>query len=500
MKKELLFSFVLLAGYAVFSQDYQCIKDDADYFFWDGTVYHTISIDSVKDNTGYKTYYNFTVVGKDDYQTECYTKDWSSWIGPKTDIYNNGDHYFYNYLTEPILIKALGNTGDNWICYTFNDGRYIESTIIQKLQLDFVGLTDSVKKVSFQVKNANGIPISHSINDKQIWMSKNHGLVKALNFKLFPDLIDVLDYYVEESDLKGISNPEMGIQNLTVREIYDYDVGDEFHVWEHTWIGGSSTDFKRIITITGKEWIGDSVVIYTKKRCERKRYFGSPDTVIIINDTLVENINFNHDYWLPLNQIPEKNTIMGDSLDHSYPWNMQGFDEEISRRHKEISDYYFSFYPHDCIYEIITKATDDIEDNGFTGGWAEGLGGGYWNNDLGGWVSVSGLVYFKKGDEEWGEPYYCDSLLTGFYKNQHISEIATIAPNPMHIWSRLSINNSANKEYHFQLFNSMGVMVKEYHFQNNDLIIPRENLNNGIYLYLLTDGQKAVKSGKLIIR
>jgi hypothetical protein len=44
------------------------------------------------------------------------------------------------------------------------------------------------------------------------------------------------------------------------------------------------------------------------------------------------------------------------------------------------------------------------------------------------------------------------------------------------------------------------VLVREYQFQSNDLIIQRENLNNGIYFYLLINDQKVKQSGKLIIQ
>lgn len=498
MKKGMLFSIALLAGFSVFSQDYQCIKDDADYFFWDGWMYHAIAIDSVQVHPDFTSYYNFTVVGKDDYQTECYTKDWPSWFGPRTDIYTNGDHFFFNYMIEPILIKTMKNAGDSWVSYNFSDGRFIESTIYQKVQMEFLGITDSVKKITFQVKDQNGIPISHSINDKQIWISKNHGLVKAINFKLFPDLYDYFDYYVEESDLSGISNPQVGVQNLTAREIYNYDIGDEFHIWDLTWGGGSATDFKRILTITGKEWIGDSIVIYTKKRCERKRYFGSWDTLLLFNDTVTEIFNFNDSYWLALDEIPEKYSTMGDSSYHDYFWTMETFNEEINKRCKSLISGYFSFYPHDCIYEIITSTPVNYKDNGFTGGWADGLGG-YWNDDQGGVGNISGLVYFKKGEEEWGTPFNCDSLLTGLTITT-IDAKTSVHPNPMHDWAKLTVDNPENKEYQFQLFNLMGVLLREYRFQTNDLMIQRENLGNGIYFYLLSDGQKVKQSGKLIIQ
>jgi hypothetical protein len=110
----------------------------------------------------------------------------------------------------------------------------------------------------------------------------------------------------------------------------------------------------------------------------------------------------------------------------------------------------------------------------------------------------AGLVYYKKGDETWGTPFNCDSLLTGFHQT-FIDTKTLIYPNPLHDFTRLSIDNPKNKEYQFQLFNSMGMLIRKYHFQTNDLMIPRENLGNGIYFYLLSDDGQFKCGGKLIV-
>jgi hypothetical protein len=131
-------------------------------------------------------------------------------------------------------------------------------------------------------------------------------------------------------------------------------------------------------------------------------------------------------------------------------------------------------------------------------GCADGLGGPYFY-DYDWAMYHSGLVYYKKGDETWGTPFNCDSLLTGFQQT-FIDTKTLLYPNPLHDFTRLSIDNPKNKEYQFQLFNSMGVLIKEYHFQTNDLMIQRENLGNGIYFYILKDDGQFQSGGKLIVK
>ena len=500
MKNLLSLVSILLAGLTIFSQDYQCIKADAVYLFYGDYSTRAIAMDSVQDHPDYQSFYNFRVIGEDDYSwPECLSKDWPSWIGPKTDIYINGDHYFFNYLLEPILIKTSGNAGDSWVSYNFSDSRFIESTIFQKALVEFLGMTDSVKKISFQAKDQNGIPISHSINDKHIWISKNYGLVKALNFKLFPDLNDIWDYGVEELVLSGISNPETGIQNLTARDIFDFDINDEFHNWYYSWNLSGEVDDKTILTVIGKEWLSEDIVKYTKKRCGRRIYYTNmiEDTTYYYDDTITETIDFNNITSMSLDALSGSYTESGDSLFKYYEITYQDFYEDFGRRTKNTYGGYFSEYPHDCIQEIITKKAATNKDYGFLYGYADGLGGAYYQDDWG--MYHSGLVYYKKGDETWGTPFNCDSLLTGNYEIPGDLR-ANLYPNPFHDFTRLSIDNPENKEYQFQLFNSMGVQVKEYQFQTNDIIIPRENLGNGIYFYLLSDDGQFKCGGKLVIK
>ncbi len=60
-----------------------------------------------------------------------------------------------------------------------------------KLQsMEFLGITDMVKKITFQAKDVNGSSISHSVNNMYLLLSENYGLIRTINFKVFPDFFD----------------------------------------------------------------------------------------------------------------------------------------------------------------------------------------------------------------------------------------------------------------------------------------------------------------------
>ena len=108
MKKGMFFLLTLLTGFTTFSQDYQCIRDNATYLYSDGTYIKAIRIDSVVNTVDGLVYYNYPTLSWDD-DLDCYNRYSPSWIGRKVLVKPNGDNIFYNKNNEPITIKTLNN-------------------------------------------------------------------------------------------------------------------------------------------------------------------------------------------------------------------------------------------------------------------------------------------------------------------------------------------------------------------------------------------------------
>lgn len=76
-----------------------------------------------------------------------------------------------------------------------------------------------------------------------------------------------------------------------------------------------------------------------------------------------------------------------------------------------------------------------------------------------------------------------------------------VSPNPFHLQTTLTFENSPNTVYTLTIFNNLGQIVRTVdQIVSTPLIIPRRQLGSGIYLYqLLTEGEP-VAIGKLIIK
>jgi len=500
MKNLYLLSLLLLLSVLGVSQDYQSIKSDADYFFSDGIHCKTISIDSIAIYNDSLTLYNYPVFSYDN-ETNCYTNNAPSWIGRKMTALPDGENIFFNMNGQFITIETLAGINETWTCFSFNSGSFIMAKVESHEQMEFLGFTDNVKTITFQAMDELANPIAHEVNDMYLLLSQNYGFIRTINFNLFPDLYD---YFHEEAcheyELCGISEPETGIMNLTAEKIYDFEIGDEYHYhqFSSSWVYSSySIDQKYINQVINKELIGDDKVKYTFKRCAQiHQVFGEPapfDTLIFVDDTTSFTYyigNFTEEFNPDI--LPGQVMAVGNPDFFQYYWFDQDVNTELNKLQKTHFKDYYSVPPHTCIEEAIIEVV--VNDY-----YIEGLGGPYWEYEDFWQQYFKRVTYFKKGNEVWGEPFICDSLLVSVTGLKANDPAISVAPNPMQQWTKISIDNPESKMIKIALYNAMGKLAGEWFFNANELIIKRNNLRRGMYFYKISDDGGVLKVGKIVI-
>jgi hypothetical protein len=496
MKKAFLFWTMLLAVVRVFSQDYQCIRDNATYFYSDGTYIKAIRIDSVVNTVDGLIYYNYPTLSWDD-DLDCYNRYSPSWIGRKVLVKPNGDNIFYNKNNEPITIKTHNNIGESW-----NFFMDIQATVVDIQNMGFLGLIDSVKTISISYKK------SHGENGKQaeemfLLLSKNYGLIETLNFKLFPDMTEELFIYNEfctSFELVGISDPQVGIKNLTRDMVYDVNVGDEIDTYRQlNGIGGYYEESKYKKHFLQKEYSPSiDTVTYMIRKCgwTMKIIPYSGTYYNYFHDTIFASYYIGYDPII--NALPNE---VVPSADIDFSVVIAAYHDGTGKLLKtEWPDFFPCNYVTDsclCVFESkdIKEIGSDIKY------YYESLGSYFFHTNVNDGTEWSEPVYYESANITWGTPYSfnCEDFITSDNKISDSPNEVLLSPNPMAEWSKLTFENPENKEYQFQLYNSLGMLVRENQFRTSELIIQRENLNNGIYFYFLTDGKKVVKTGKLVI-
>lgn len=224
-------------------------------------------------------------------------------------------------------------------------------------------------------------------------------------------------------------------------EIYDYEIGDVFH----TTFFGSAVSFgmsdKQGITIIGKY------------------YSENADTVFYIQE-IIGVINTSDE---PFGQYYEEiEIIFFTNLNDTIEADTLTVDPELYNGRSLIS---IMFYD-----EMMCLAWDR--------GYVEGLGCVFENYDNFDSENPSYsdfvLVYFKKGDEVWGE----ELILVGVDENIERANVL-VYPNP--VQNQLNIECDFREEINIQIYNSLGQLMDKTTNSSSPLAIDVDRYLSGIY-------------------
>jgi hypothetical protein len=236
---------------------------------------------------------------------------------------------------------------------------------------------------------------------------------------------------------------------LTRGEVYDFEIGDIFHFrleYSDGGMGGETHILNFEITDKYYSTTGDSLIY---ARDNQKKiitseypvwvYYYYSDTFIIDNlDGLIHNGEINHVYSDPY--MYNGRTINKYSWDNE--WN-HGYD----------------MYAEGC------------------GSTADYLA----NNDGSGAYSQKDLVYYKKGEEEWGAP-----LIVSLNENEYNDSKFSLYPNP--VYKTIHITPSSDIEEVFIINNSGQILIRSTKSE-----IDVSSLTGGIYIVEIKVNSNFVK-------
>lgn len=162
----------------------------------------------------------------------------------------------------------------------------------------------------------------------------------------------------------------------------------------------------------------------------------------------------------------------------------------------DINGWYVAIREYGSEGEEIGYSLAETEDNGFVMcGSADSYGFGYHEiliikTDSIGLTGISGAV-----------TSFLDSIVLSAFLNFEKSSISLkFFPNPFHSSSRIQFEGGLENEMHFELYDLLGNKVQSMDFICCDSFeIVRENVQNGIYLYKLKEGNVIKSAGKLVI-
>jgi len=486
MKKSLLLFFAATFAISAKSQNYQSFRSDRSAMY--GTpelIDKSIKVDSVKMEGTDSVFYLLKDMEVDN-QGYCYSPFGPSFVGEKIIVKNSGWNLFFNANKDTIKINTLASLNQTWECFKTQKNKAI-AKVTKFDTTNFLGINDSVKTMVITVYDLNNV-VKATFDFK---LSKNYGLIKTFNFREFPGYS-----YYNGGEIQGITNPQLGVKNITWRDIYDHAIGDEIHTDSYSQWVTNNVFYKKYIS-TKKVFInktenGDTIKYSYAEQKHIKEVSGySP------NQTVKESYS-------------DRDTLTTTTLKNSRMDKLPG--ELIFSDWNTVSKTYMAKMTwHDTnskLKSLMAKNIDGFTDFGasdnncwhqfigdpeYTYSYYEGLDGEYHNTDYGDYGDYGSFqpVYFKKNGVEWGTPL-------DFKTN--ISEIkqstVTTYPNPT---TDFMIFNSNDQNYTLKIFDLAGKLIDQQNVQSTSYQYKNEGLI-GVYFYEMINQEGQTSKGKIVFQ
>ena len=388
-------------------------------------------------------------------------------LGMKIFKKHDGWFYFFNRRNDSIQINSQAGLNETWKFCDLPDSGYIQARVTSIITDSVLGTTDQVKVISFQAKDKGNNDISHFLNEKSIKLSQHHG---------FSIMLDV--YYIPSGtafySVSGNTGSGLGIQNFTMKDVYNFDIGDVFH-----YRGSSSNQYKMssweiINTILGKT------------------VFGNTDSVtyLMISCTVTDGDNIGHITTYDTVSVNYNIFAMdGDPVYSRLPNEFYGkaaFSRTASV--KRISNDSYEYYGHCWVHPPFGPIV--------TNNYSPGLGCTFQSYIDIPSTSSQYLVYYKKGSLTWGTPVAtdCSKLLGVESVTKPVERPIRVIPNPVYTKTEISVSkDQANLLLNITLYNSLGIPVYRDILNTNPYIFQRNGINAGLYLLEVTN-----EDGKII--
>ena len=416
----------------------------------------------------------------------CYLPDYCSILGKEVRVSQNGTHRFITGLNDTITLLFQGNINDQWIAYTSADGSdIIEATISSVEPEEYFDEEILVKTIGLQMMNSDMEPVSDPVNDWYFKFSEDRGLLAFPSLAKFPQFEQLEFEQSSMKDLVGIEG-QVGVQDLDYFDVFDFEIGDEIHYEE-----GHSSSFtpatiniiQIALSIIDKTVYTDSLVYVVEKKLWE--YSGLQSEINIQpTDTIVESMLILPD---SLFDLPPARSLINQNSDLGYfGWISEGeFGTEKN------------FYFNDPVY--MTSADSCFEtaiDWGCSGGesiehYYNGLGGPYYiceSSDFSTWWRQ--LIYFRKGDVEWGS-----ALSTVELANTDLP--IRVYPNPSQ--DRIQIDfEYTSQNLEIRVLNPTGKLVDQKPFHTGFLDVSRYPA--GIYFLQILEDNRILSRTKFVVQ
>lgn len=496
MKKLLITLFISLISISAFSQNYNLLYPGriANYkhAINQDTMIMQISlhVDSIAGaDTTWKNFSAITLESGAPFTMPPWRISDTSFFSYKYGRLSNGAQFFLNTTLDTIQFQTQASSGNSWRMYTYSNSDYILATIQLIQTQNFLNVTDSVKEISLQRYDSSGTPLPDSINSLTLQLSQSYGLLNLPDFRQFPVLGNT---YL----LSGFDSTSIGVQSLTMAEIFDFDIGDIFHYYK-SYSGniGHHVEYYHRTILNKVIDTTNTTIRYTVRdsSVNTTEYWGGGSSVYLDIMTATSSLIYSGGETI----FDEQGFAPYGYYYSSYIDRLTGYMQDIGLLNEAplTEQFYTPDYNSRMLKQSIQRVFRDYPDTfkvsydtipflrcNFRGTvFGKGLGYVKNSNDI---YSVNSgcpdsMIYFKKGNETWGNP---TNLMNILKSEMSISNFpGSYFPNPFN--DKLILKNLSEDTRRIQLFSIDGNLLDEIHlFGQSTYQFNTQNLPSGIYI------------------
>lgn len=251
-----------------------------------------------------------------------------------------------------------------------------------------------------------------------------------------------------------------GQTESTRAEIFNFEIGDIFHTYYyHHWGESYETEKYSTISILDKFYsqTGDTLFYEEEIHCELVIWWDSTYYSDSIDTLIIDELD---------------SLVLNGQADSVYS------DPELYNG-RQITSYIY--------------ASPDFENGGYIN-YVTGCGGPYFweHTDFYGDLSGNYLVYFKKGDEEWGTPYFVSIP----EKNSRYKQIK-LYPNPASVSFIIGRMDQKLLDLQVSIYSSDGSCIKTLSLKSGENQVNISDLPEGFFIVKISNGSEIFYS-KLI--
>jgi len=358
----------------------------------------------------------------------CVIEKGAGWLGRKVFFGSDKSQFFKNKDDETILFYPLAYVGATWKLMDLDFGNYVQAAVKEVGSSKLFSANDSIKKIELQVFNNKNEAINSKLNGMYFILSKNFGLTVMYNMFHFPDSLG-------RYNLRGFNNGKLeGIQPITYKDAFDFEIGDEFHIYEgDTSINNEGVLVYRRITVEAKVFFEDeNTYDYEVKQNVMQVRFNNSEFDTAYNDNYAHiriDLNKFTDYT------PEKSYFVDLSDRDSTLTSNMIFVGQYDNRQVIKPWIKYDYFKYPC---FVYSPNSDTRAYSYIEGCGEFFEEAVYYGST--WKR---LMYMKKGEAEWGKPLdfivgVDEDNQKNLEKNNFIE--AKIYPNPISDFATVSFN------------------------------------------------------------